>query len=168
MTCDWVRALLPVYPEADERNAEMVRAHISNCAACRAEYEEYESLRRELAALPEFAPGVYEAIASQVRERIRRSRRTPWYWAAVAGLILAAGLGIRPAEVSELRLAIKAPEPPAVQAGFRNPVVHAAPRQRQVQKPAVAEPMEIRIVGDDPNVLIVWQVGGLPSGGGDL
>jgi anti-sigma factor RsiW len=114
MTCDWVRALLPVYPEADERDAEMVRAHISNCAACKAEYEEYESLRGELTALPEFAPGVYEAMASRVRARIRRSRRMPWYWAAAAGLTLAAGLGIRPAEVSELRLAVKAPEPPPI------------------------------------------------------
>ena len=164
MNCEQVQAILPGYWESSDDEQAAVQAHLERCSACRAGWNEFEVLQRDLANRLEFGPEVYASLAYGVRRRIRRSHAVPWMWAAAAALVVSAGLGLRPAAVERLNLTVRQPAVPAILAGFRKPVPATKVKQsRTAPSPA----MEIRILGDDPSVLIVWQVGGLPSGGGD-
>lgn len=156
MKCEAVRELLPVFFEAEPREQEIVRAHLHNCSECRRELEEFEALRAGLAARA-FAPEVYEAVAWRVRRRIWLSRSVRWAGAVAAAAMLAVGLTWRPPEVLPMRVSVVAPGAPAE--GYR--VGEPLPRGRgsagRRVAPPKAAPMELRIVGDDPSVLIVWQ-----------
>ncbi len=95
MTCDDVRAKLPLHLTADLPPAETdaVRTHLAGCPGCRADHAELASVRALLdaAPAPPVPPADVAAIYQAVLERQARSARR-WRLAAAAGGLVAAGL----------------------------------------------------------------------------
>jgi anti-sigma factor RsiW len=106
MNCTEARDLLPalLYGHAPSTDAEGVRTHLSNCAACRGEFAELERVRRALDSVPAPAvavdlPRIFQEAAAVQQRRARRWRR-----ATVAACALAASLLI----VVLMRLEVRA------------------------------------------------------------
>jgi hypothetical protein len=93
MTCDDVRAKLPLYLTGDRPDAEVIRAHLAGCPGCRADEAGLRQVRELLDAVPTpaVAPPDVAAIYRAALDRQARSARR-WRRAATAGLLVAAGL----------------------------------------------------------------------------
>lgn len=170
MSCARWEEKIALYAEGDlpERDTRRVEEHLGECPECRrfaaalAESQlAVKSLRGEA---PEAA--ALEAVRRRVLEQIASEPRVPgfaWGWAwkyGLAGLALAVTGGLwwwpspsreaaPPAMVVELpRAPVPAP-PPA-----------PAPKRRRVARPPVvpSEPLMLKLVTDDPNVVIVWLI----------
>jgi hypothetical protein len=93
MTCDDVRRSIPLmqYSEISFEDEERVHAHLSECAACRQEYERERTLHRvlderELDVSPFFLRGCRDQFAEALEKERRHGGRYRSWW---AGLISA-------------------------------------------------------------------------------
>jgi len=167
MNCAKFEPLIALYVESDlpAGDARLVEAHLETCQDCR---EFASEMRDSQAALKELRMDFVEESALQevraeVLNRLSAPRRTAaWPKYAVAAMVLAglwAGWLWRAQPVAPLavqpRAAVIAPPPviPRVR-----PVRVSKHRARAV--PAFkSEPMLVKIVTDDPQVVIYWLVG---------
>jgi hypothetical protein len=92
MTCDDVRAKLPLYLTGDLPDAEAVRAHLAGCPACRADESELRHVRDllDLPAPPAPPPDVAAIYRAALDRQARSARRSRL--AAAGGALAAAGL----------------------------------------------------------------------------
>ncbi|HET6573402.1 MAG TPA: zf-HC2 domain-containing protein [Fimbriiglobus sp.] len=93
MTCDDVRANLPLYLTGDLHDTEAVRRHLEGCPGCHADETELRQVRAllDVAPAPQVrpfdAPAIYRAALDRQVRSVRR-----WKLTAGAGAVVAAGL----------------------------------------------------------------------------
>lgn len=105
MKCDHIKELLSPYLDqmTDERENQLVEAHLAQCDDCRRELKQLEQMHALLGNL--YAPQLPESFADDLHWRLlkerrrliapaelKRPRKQGWIAAAVAGLALAAGI----------------------------------------------------------------------------
>ena len=161
MTCQECELLLA----QDEAN-DAVEAHVAECEECRGLASELVANSFALAAMrDEVLP-----VAAMVR---RPSRRWAWVAAgAVAATLLIAAMGLRqqshgvPAPAPEVAKVLPA-APPVEAAVPEQPVRKRRLPPKAKRKPAVAlaEPMLVKFLTDDPDVVIYWVIDGEKSAG---
>lgn len=173
MNCaDWEeRIALYAGGDAGPAEAAAVEQHLTECAACRAFAAEVRQSMETLgdADLAAVRAGVLAEIAAAHRARRR------WIWAgAMAAVAAAAALVIilaapiaKPAPVPMVHLQL--PPAPVMQMPEIAPVRRAAvvrvrhrTRQPAAIRPAMqpkAQPLVVKLVTDDPNVVIYWITG---------
>ena len=174
MSCAKFESLIALYVESDlpESEQRLVEAHLETCHGCR---EFAADIRESQTALKELRMDFVEESALQdVRREVLFHLSTPrktaaWPKYAIAAMLLAglwAGWLWRartaaPLEVQP-RAAVIAPPPLATVPALRQRA-HAARISRRHRWPHAppfqAEPLVVKIVTDDPRVVIYWLVG---------
>jgi anti-sigma factor RsiW len=179
MSCSQFEELIALYIEGDlpERNIRPVEEHLKLCPACREFAEELTASQSALKALG--SEPVDEALYSQMRQRVlteigaRQATAWPiWVYALAAScmVVLAvwAFLEHRPAQPpreeaahisrpQDSRPAEPAPRliVPRLLPRTRGP---ARPRTVAVETPVSAEPLLVKLITDDPDVVIYWLI----------
>jgi len=166
MNCvDWEeRIALYAGGDLDSREAQAVERHLSECAGCQAVLSglrESLALAREAHAEPVEAAH-FAAVRARVLAELERApaRRWRFAWAAALGAaaaVLLMALWPRP----EMRLAVPMPQAPAAAAVARtvlpsHPKMAAKARPPQPVERAAAPPMVVKLLTDDPDVVIYW------------
>jgi anti-sigma factor RsiW len=167
MNCGKIEELLALYVEGDldGHEVEQVEAHLEACPACRSFAEGMRASQAALKALgrEEIDPAVFVRVRSRVMERVVRPRGLPyWAWLATAAacVLLVIALyprGVKPQPPSSQvvkwpsgQVAAQTPEPPKA-------VVQAPRPGRKTQaRMPVPPPLVIKIITDDPDVVIYW------------
>jgi len=144
------------------REAAAAERHLAACAGCREFAEELRQSLDSLRAAHEepLEPAAFAAVRARVLAQLEPKRRPAWRWAWVPVL---AALGIvwllvRPAPVEPLRVAIAPPpapklEIPAAPSAPRKPLVRV---HRARKLPPPPGPLMVKLITDDPNVVIYW------------
>ena len=141
---------------------EEIERHLATCPDCRRLARDLSHTRGLLEDLGDEVPdeGALAAVRSRSLAAVRKRSRWPWLVAAAAALAIAIGIsaGLRIARdpAPPPRIVLLMPEAPAVS---REPA--PVPRTAAVatvrpvrQEPA--EPMVIKFLTDDPDVVIYW------------
>ena len=164
MNCpDWEERIA-LYAEGDlpPREAQQAAAHVADCEACRGFAEE---IRHNLAALREFhaeppAPADYAAVRARVLAELPGPRRS-WRWVWLAP-VLAAAIAIaffvttpQPVEPPHVAVA-RSPAPPIEIAAPPAPPRRVLRAHRKPKPRRPAEPLVVKLITDDPNVVIYW------------
>jgi anti-sigma factor RsiW len=172
MNCTVWEERVALHAGGDLPRAEVteVEAHLAACDGCRRVAAMYGSgleLLREAHGEP-IAAAHYAAVRARVLEELRRPRLSAWRRVWVGGLAAAAAVVLmllpRPVQTPE-RIEIAAIRPAAPQIEGPSPVARARvvhPR-RAVARAVVsgaekrpAEPLVIKLLTEDPNVVIYW------------
>ncbi len=147
--------------ELGARETEGVERHLTDCAECRQLAAELRETRELLAGLGAEEPD--ERAVAAVRTSVLAAaapRRWPLLVAVAAALVIAIAIG----SVQQLRRPAPVPMPVAVIYPPEAPVVRhtpkPAPEPVRVAAATPSEPMVIKIVTDDPDVVIYWLVEG--------
>lgn len=153
----------------DERAA--VDRHVAHCPACA---EMLAGLEHTIGILEDaHAEAIADAHFAAVRARVlaqidsRPRRRWPWAAALAASAVLFVLLLYRPAPVPPPPplVAIAAPPAPSVARRPNRSLTVAAPVKKHVRTraasvserfPASTEPITVKLLTDDPNVVIYW------------
>jgi anti-sigma factor RsiW len=176
MTCqDWEeRIALHAGGDLPAAEAVELEAHLAACEGCRGAAAMYGAgieFLREAHREP-IAPAHYAAVRARVLAELGRPRRPIWRWMWVGGLAAAAAvvaLLLWPGPVhtpARIETAVIRPAPPQIEepkptgpAHVRHPrrarklvpeAVVSAPEKRP------AEPLLVKLLTDDPNVVIYW------------
>jgi anti-sigma factor RsiW len=155
-----------------EPRAEVER-HLAECGECRGFAQGIEDSLALLRSAHEeaIAAGHYAAVRARVQDRMARERRSAWRRWVWAPAFVAAGLALvgvfltkRPGErpkvyVAEVRprvaqeVPVRPVEPVTPRAVQRRPRI----RRRVAPEPQPpVEPLVIKLITDDPNVVIYW------------
>ena len=143
---------------AGETDDPAVAEHVLVCSGCR---EFADDLAENAAALRSIEPdaAAYTALRARVMAAVEPKRRFGWLWAAAATAIVT-GMA-----VFWLTAPFRLPDPPRpVAVVYRipapeTPVVHTvvvARKKKQARRPILLD--AIKILTDDPNVVIIWLV----------
>ena len=175
MNCsDWEEKFA-LYAGGDLSAAEAagVEGHVAECAGCQMLLSGLrESLRLVREAHQDPVDGAhYSAVRVRVLSELERTRapwwRHAWIFAAVAAAMLLV-VAVRPKEVSVPAPVAKVQPAPAVQTTAapatsaqatpvpRPPRRKQAPKEIAVKAEPPAEPLVVKLVTDDPNVIIYW------------
>ncbi|MBZ5578886.1 MAG: zf-HC2 domain-containing protein [Acidobacteriia bacterium] len=170
MNCSEWEERIALYAEGDLPPQEAAEAgrHLAECGECR---EFAEGLQQSLAVLraahaEPLALAHLAVVRARVLERVEPKRRPSWRWAVMAGLAAAAlvpGLFLFPRQqpVPSPRIAVAHPPAPAVWATAHPAPPALAPKRLRVRRgrrtpPRPAEPLMVKLVSDDPTVVIYW------------
>jgi hypothetical protein len=144
---------------AGETGDPAVAEHVSTCSSCR---EFANDLAENAAALRsiDVDAAVYTALRARVMAAVEPKRRFGWLWAVAATAVMT-GMA-----VLWLSAPLRLPDPPRPAAVVyripapETPVVHRVvatkKRKEQVGRPVLLD--AIKILTDDPNVVIIWLV----------
>ena len=159
-----------------------MEGHLADCAGCQVFVSGLKpslELLREAHQEP-MAPAHFAAVRARVLAKLSRKRLPLWRRAWVYGLAAAAVVVLvlmagrtgrtpqpkRPPEVAVVTPAPVQPEAKVEEPPLPKPLHQARHRRRIVQEPAVqppppvlvaqAEPVLVKLVTDDPNVVIYW------------
>jgi len=168
MNCQAFEPLIALYIEGDlpGQDTPRVEAHLAVCAGCR---ELLEDLQASQAAVKELGAEAVDgallaAVRAGVQAKIDNRRKVLWPWVAAAATALA------------LLAMFRAPSPPP--AHEERPVTIAqAPKDSGVEAPLVsvrrprrtprsrirpakehAPPLVVKMLTNDPNIVIIWLV----------
>ncbi len=174
MSCSEWEARIALHIEGDAVDSAVDR-HLAECAGCRQFAAGLRDSQSALKGLADEAldPAALAAVRARVLGKVDRPKDRAWVWvfAAAAALLLVTAAVM----VQVRRPAPLAPPPPAVarapQAIEQRPkprpraVRHIPKRVRQPERPKIAaapktEPMVIKFVTDDPNIVVIWLVEG--------
>jgi hypothetical protein len=164
MTCREYEPLIALYVEGDIDGRD-VEPHLAGCSACR---ELLEDLRVSQAALKELSavdPAFLSAVRAGVLAKIDRRRRMAWPWvaafaAASALIVVALTMPRQPAVI------VKAP----ASSGGAAPLVRdrlparpsviaqAPPKPKRKRRRPPPEPLVVKMLTDDPDIVIIWLV----------
>jgi anti-sigma factor RsiW len=154
------------------RERRSLEEHVQTCEECRLCVAEFAALSNDLAALrdPEIDPAVYAAIRRNVRTRLPdvRPRVIPGWltWPAAAVAIALLILLLRhptpplPVVVATRPPAVP-PSPARVVPAIETVRKHTSVRKHRVRlakKEEPAQPLVVKMLTDDPNVVIIWLV----------
>lgn len=168
MTCVNFELPIALYVENDltEEEALLVESHLSACDRCRELAADIRESQAALKALrSEFVDGsVLQQVHADTMQAISRKRR-PLLWprcAIAAALVLALAAGwiwrMRPVMRLELRPIAAAVPPPHLVAPAQE---RLRKRARRAPRPAPtfkSEPLVVKMITDDPQVVIYWLV----------
>jgi hypothetical protein len=152
MNCRDAEPLIALYVEGDGAEPE----HLAVCPLCRQFAGELRASQAALKDLREEAidPALLDAVRARVLSRIAAPRRAPWWWlaapaAACALVLLAVTLGPVPDIAPPPRAAVRIPAAPEAPQ-----IVWAKPRPRAEYASVPKQALLIKILTDDPNVVI--------------
>ena len=171
MNCDAFEPLIALYVGDDlpERDTPKVVQHLAGCPDCR---QLLEDLQASHAALRELgSEAVDAAMLTAVRAGVlggigdRRRRVWPWVAAFAAAGTLATALIVTPRKaVEKAPLIVQKPAIERVETArvVEEPVVvrrrRRVVRRRPAPPPAEAEPLVVKMLTDDPDIVIIWLV----------
>jgi len=168
MKCrNWEERIV-LYAEGDlppEQAAEAER-HLVECAECR---ELAGGITRDLSILraahaepisPAHLAAVRAGVLEQIQRESRPARRLGWMGALVAAAAVLVLLFL-PRRVEPPRIAVTPPpaplyEPVAPAAAQPVPPKRAPPARPKPRRRPPAEPLMVKLITDDPNVVIYW------------
>jgi hypothetical protein len=162
VNCSEFEPLIALHAGGDLERAEsaLVEAHVASCAGCR---ELLDDLRSDRATFEEWGSAPADAallvtVRSGVMARVRKRRVVLWPWAAAAAIAAASlALSLR-MRVEPIRPVMQAPVVVAQQPAAAKPAVR---RKRQIlprRDTPDAEPLVVKMLTDDPDIVIVWLV----------
>jgi predicted anti-sigma-YlaC factor YlaD len=158
-------------PAANPAESAGVERHLAECAGCQALWSGMkESLQMLQGAHAEaLTPGIYTAVRGRVMAEI--ASRSVWWrqaWAAglaaavvVMAVALAGWPGRRVETLPPVRVAAVIPPAPATQV-LRAVQARSLPHKPrvvtkgQIGNPPPSQPLMVRLVTDDPDVVIYW------------
>jgi hypothetical protein len=154
----------------DRGVALQVERHLEECAACRELLEDLRASQAMLRELPAADPAFLAAVRTEVLARVGKKRCAMWAWAvpcaaALATAFLVARLGVTPQKPAPVPI-VRMPQPLANTARSEAaPVVRGQPpaqirrgRRRRSRIEAGAPPLVVKMLTDDPNIVIIWLV----------
>ncbi len=163
MNCNYWEEQVALHAENDLPLTDRAAAerHLAECAACRQFLEE---LKQSLAALraahaEPLDASAFTAVRARVLDRIDRARRRPPSWLGWIGALAAAATVLitlllpRPVPPPNL---VAPPQPVLAPPA---PVIAPAPKAVSGRKRKSAtrpEPLMVKLITDDPNVVIYW------------
>ena len=172
MTCREYEPLIALYVEGDLDDDREVERHLAECSDCR---EVLEDLRVSQAALKELSvvdAALLSAVRSGVLAKIERRRLVAWPW--VAAFVAAAALIIAVLTLPQKKPALIAKTSsgadPLVRGrppGRPSVIAQAAPRPKRSRPQGrlrtrgsapPSEPLVVKMLTDDPNIVIIWLV----------
>jgi anti-sigma factor RsiW len=170
MSCHKYQKMTALHVAGDLPEAKVPRLeeHLGGCPACRSLAEELRASQSALEALR--GEPVEEAALEQVRQRVlarlaaegQPRRHFGWAYALAAGLAVVVAVwsvSHRPAPEVPQRAVVAAPRearPGPVAKNKTGVLPHRAPR---VKRPApAAEPLLVKLITDDPEVIIYWLI----------
>lgn len=152
--------------------AARMAEHLAACSACRRLAAELRQTKAALGELTGEEPdaAIYADLRARVLERI--DGRTRWRWAAYpAAAVLLIGLSVvtllrleAPDSPRPVQIAVTPPRPVPPEATPRQPrqAPVRKPRPRQPAQPVLLaraeEPLVIKMLTDDPDIVIIWLV----------
>ena len=160
MTCPEYEPLIALYVEGDLNDRD-VELHLAQCSGCR---ELLEDLRASQASLKELTL-VDAAFLSAVRLGVLAKIENRWLraWPFVVAFAIAAALILAiparpPKPVSRGGLVVEGRRP-----GRPVEVAQAAPRPKRFRarpsrRTTPTEPLVVKMLTDDPNIVIIWLV----------
>jgi anti-sigma factor RsiW len=170
MSCAKFECLIALYVESDlaETEERLVEAHLESCPSCQefaADIRESQTALKELRMDFVEEPALQE-VRAEVLSRLSIPRKTAaWPNYAVAAMLL---IGLwtgwlwraRPAAPPEVqpRAAVITPPPLATVPVLQRPLTRAVRRHRPPAPAFQSEPLLVKIVTDDPQVVIYWLV----------
>jgi hypothetical protein len=110
----------------------------------------------------EIAEAEYAELRRRVLARVRAGRRTAWWWSAAAAAVVAvlsANALWRPRPAPHVPPRQEARAPVLIPA--MSPPPHRTParvKRARAVKPAAAEPLLVKMLTDDPDIVIYWLV----------
>ena len=172
MTCAKFEPLIALYVESDlpEREQRLVEAHLDICPGCR---EFAANIRESQTALKELRIDFVEEFALQdvraeVLNRLSVPRKTvAWPTYAIAAMLLVSlGAGwlwrarMAPPPEVQPKAAVIAPPPMAAIPATRQRVrtTRVSKHHRQPAPVFQSEPLVVKMMTDDPQVVIYWLV----------
>jgi anti-sigma factor RsiW len=144
---------------AGESERPELATHLAACEHCRAFAREIDEDRAALASLAPPAAALRDVRVRVMSQLQARRRRTAYLWWATAAACLAAlflGLQVRPRAPESLAIVIAAPKAPQI-ALARASRPHRT-RARAALARSAPQPIVIKMLTDDPNVVIIWLV----------
>ncbi len=172
MSCHKYQKMTALHVAGDLPEAKVPRLeeHLGGCPACRSLAEELRASQSALEALR--GEPVEEAALEQVRQRVlariategQPARRLGWAYALAAGLAVVAvgalwNVAYRPAPHAPQPAVAVVPRqagPAPAESDKTGVLPHRAPR---VKRPApAAEPLLVKLITDDPEVIIYWLI----------
>ena len=172
MNCrDWEeRIALYLGGDLSPTDAAAVERHLADCVGCQlfsSGLKQSLDLLREAHQEP-LAPEHFTAVRARVLAALDGRRRTAlgrWAWIgamAAAAAVLLVMLSIRPVPQPAPLQVATAPPPPVVEpppaprpVGVR-PHRRVVPRRAATPAPQPAQPMVVKLITDDPDVVIYW------------
>jgi anti-sigma factor RsiW len=164
MNCDAFEPLIALYVGADlpDRDRPQVEQHLTACPDCRQLLEDLQASQAALRELGSEAvdAAMLTAVRAGVLGGIGERRRRVWPWVAAFAALLTALIVTPRKPIEQL--------PPPVVARTLPPerVVETPtpPRRRHVARrrpappPAEAQPLVVKMLTDDPDIVIIWLV----------
>jgi anti-sigma factor RsiW len=171
MNCTQWEERLSLYIGGDlsSHDAAEVERHLAECAGCQLFASGLRSALNLLSDAHEEAPAPahFAAVRARVLEQLERERTPFWrprwiYGLAAALAMLLIAVAVRPAR----RIASPRPPEVAVARPIEQPLPEAPPvtprrptharRNPPAQKPAASETVTVRLVTDNPDVVLYW------------
>ncbi len=172
MSCSEWETRIALHIEGDAVD-DAVDRHLSECVACR---QFAAGLRDSQAALKDLAgealdPAALVAVRAQVLGELERPKKWTWGFAAAAAVLLLLLTVVlvrvrRPVAPLPQPAVARAPRMIEPQPAPRPRAVRHVPKRRpQPERPKLAaasrtEPLVIKFVTDDPNIVVIWLVEG--------
>jgi hypothetical protein len=180
MTCREYEPLIALYVEGDLSDRDLER-HLAECPDCRELLGDFRASQAALKELVAVDAAFLSAVRSGVLAKIESRRRMTWPWvaafAAAAALIVAVLMAPqKPARIA--RLPVPAVGIAKVDSGA-DPLVRGRPpgrpsviaqvarrtrrtrpggRLRTRRSAPPSEPLVVKMLTDDPNIVIIWLV----------
>jgi hypothetical protein len=173
MTCREYEPLIALYVEGDLNDGEIER-HLAECSNCRELLEDLRSSQAALKELPVVDAAFLSAVRAGVLAKIERRRLAVWPWVAAFAVAVALILAVLTTP-RKTPLISKAPIPsggadPLVRSrppGRPSVIAQAAPKAKRGRpggRPRTRgsapplEPLVVKMLTDDPNIVIIWLV----------
>ena len=174
MTCRDYEPLIALYVEGDLNDRDVER-HLAECSDCRELLEDFRASQAALKELASVDAAFLSAVRSGVLAKIETRRRTAWPWiaafVAAAALIVAVLMAPRkPTLIAKLPVSAGSGVDPLVRSrppGRPLVIAQAAPKAKRsrpagrlrTRRPAPPpEPLVVKMLTDDPNIVIIWLV----------
>ena len=144
---------------ADESDDGAVAEHVRACEACGQFARELNDNAAALRSI-EVDPAAYAVLRARVMGAIEPKRRWRWLWAGAAALAAAASVALL-----WWTAPLRAPSPGRPRAivyktSAPAPIVRAVAvhKKKQASRPVLPQLAAIKLLTDDPNVVIIWLV----------
>lgn len=166
MTCREYEPLIALYVEGDLSDRD-VEQHLSRCPACRELLEDLRASQASLKELTSVDPAFLSAVRSEVLGKIENPRLRRWPLVLASAIAAALILTIpvvprKPASSGGGADSLVPGRPPSRTAAIAQATPRAKrirPRRRpRITPSAPAEPLVVKMLTDDPNIVIIWLV----------
>jgi anti-sigma factor RsiW len=166
MNCNAFEPLIALYVGADlpDRDRPQVEQHLAACPDCQRLLEDLQASQTALRELGSEAvdAAMLTAVRAGVLAGIGERRRRVWPWVAAFTAALLTALIVTPRKpIEQLPPPVVArilPPTSVVQTPMPPPRRRQVVRRRPAPPPAEAQPLVVKMLTDDPDIVIIWLV----------